>query len=60
MESKTLKEFQAFAAQKDVWWAPVLTPKELLQSEVVHSSNAISGTGQDWFIQCPVQIPDPS
>ena len=60
MENKTLKEFQAFAGKKDVWWAPVLTPKELLQSEVVHSANAISGTGQDWSIQCPVQIRNPS
>ena len=60
MENKTLKEFQAFAEKKDVWWAPVLTPKELLQSEVVRSANAISGTSQDWSIECPVQIRNPS
>ena len=56
MESKTLKEFQEFAKKKDVWWGPVLTPTELLQSQVVHSANAIAGSGQDWHIQCPVQI----
>lgn len=55
IEGKTLAEFQAFAKEKDVWWSPVMTPKELLQSKVVSDANAISGEGQDWSIHCPVQ-----
>ena len=55
MEGKTLEEFRKFAEEKDVWWSPVITPKEVFLSEVASSTNAISGSGKDWSIQCPVQ-----
>ena len=56
MEEKTLKEFQEYAQKTDIWWSPVITPKEVFLSEIASSANAIAGEGHEWSIQCPVQM----